>query len=70
MSVPSDERGRTDPAAGGRVCLETPAPARDTGASAIEYALLLALIALVIFAAMALMGVNVSEMYSSIATGY
>ena len=42
----------------------------DVGASAIEYALLLGLIAIVIFAAVALLGVNVADLYSSIATGY
>jgi Flp pilus assembly pilin Flp len=70
MSVPSEERGRTGLASGDQVCAECPAPARDKGASAIEYALLIALIALVIFTAMALLGINVSELYSSIATGY
>jgi len=44
--------------------------APDSGASAIEYALLLGLIALVIFATMMLLGVNVADFYSSVATGY
>ena len=70
MSIPSDERGRTDLATGDQVCPDSPAPARDKGASAIEYALLMALIALVVFTALALLGVNVGELYSSIATGY
>jgi Flp pilus assembly pilin Flp len=70
MSVPSDKQGRTDLATGDQVCVECRPPARDKGASAIEYALLIALIALVIFTAMALLGIQVSGLYSSIATGY
>lgn len=49
---------------------EAPEALAEGGASAIEYALLLGLIAIVIFAAMMLLGFNVSEFYSSIATGY
>ena len=58
-----DETQEADVAAGEHAHL-------DSGASAIEYALLLGLIAIVIFTAMAMLGMNVSELYSSIATGY
>lgn len=40
----------------------------ETGASLVEYALLLALIALVAIAAVQLVGTNVSEDFNSIAT--
>lgn len=42
----------------------------EWGASAIEYALLVGFIAIVILAAVTLLGVNVADMFSSIATGY
>lgn len=43
---------------------------RDSGASAIEYALLLGLIAMAIIVVVTLAGMNVRDLYSSIATGF
>lgn len=43
---------------------------RDSGASAIEYALLLGLIAMAIIVVVTLAGMNVKDLYSSIATGF
>lgn len=70
MSVHSDEPATPDVDTAADGALEVSPHAADRGASAVEYALLIGLIALVIFAAMALLGVNVTELYSSIATGY
>jgi Flp pilus assembly pilin Flp len=64
-------RARADPLDGTSSPTSTgPTAAADRGASAIEYALLLGLIAIVLFAVLMLLGVNVAEFYSSVATGY
>ena len=42
----------------------------ERGTEVVEYALLLGLIALVIFATMLLLGVNFADFYSSVATAY
>lgn len=71
MSVQdTDESSASDARTGDATGLAGQSTAPEGGASAIEYALLLGLIAIVVLAAMALLGVNVSELYSSIATGY
>ena len=41
---------------------------RDEGATAVEYGLMVALIAVVIIAAVTLLGTNVSETFSSVAS--
>ena len=42
----------------------------DLGASTIEYALLVGLVALIIFAAVALVGTNATDLFSSVSSGF
>lgn len=43
-------------------------PVRDSGATAVEYGLMVALIALVIFAAVAILGTSLAELFARFGT--
>jgi Flp pilus assembly pilin Flp len=49
---------------------QTSSAPRDDGASAAEYALLIGLIALVIFIAVGLLGLNVADLFSTVSTAF
>lgn len=68
-ALPDGRLGQTQPP-GDAFVIRRPQAAGESGATAIEYAMIAGLVALVIFSAVTVLGTSVSGLYSSVVDGF